>query len=182
MSGNNAHQQSISISSRHRGAQTVSFLLGLIIGFGSFWLWNKNDADLSDVTTSDTKDILVPTEEYNIATSEKEHNNITIVSQAAGNLVVITKVSVSHPTWVAIHEDVDGLPANILGAQLFNEGVHSGTVSLLRDTESGRKYYAILYQDNGDRMFDYVIDLPVEGVSGDVVSASFITTLEPISL
>lgn len=161
----------------------VIFLLGFALGFGSFWLWNKNNAVSSDKNSADTKGILIPAKENGDGViNEKDRNRIVAVSQEASSLVVITEVQVEEPTWVAIHEDVDGKPANILGAQLFDAGVHSGTVALLRNTEPGRTYHALLYKDNGDRVFDYVVDLPVESASETVVSASFITTPQSIPL
>ena len=169
-----------------RGKQTIVFLFGLLIGFGSFWLWDKNNNSTTSIPSiyqnsgEIKKSALSTKENKTIAPSENEaeKNSITVVSQVAGNLVVVTEVRVAQPTWVAIHEDVNGVPSNILGAQLFDAGVYSGTVSLLRNTESERKYYAILYKDNGDRLFDYVTDLPLERASQDLVSASFMTVAE----
>ena len=163
-----------------RGKQMIIFLLGLAIGFGSFWLWDKNNTTTSetDKNGDKMKETSARSKENNIiapSENEIEKNSITVVSQGAGNLVVVTEVRVLQPTWVAIHEDVNGVPSNILGAQLFDAGVYSGTVVLLRNTESGRKYYAVLYKDNGDRTFDYVVDLPVERVSGGFIFALFTT-------
>ncbi|MBI5004687.1 MAG: hypothetical protein HZC04_00665 [Candidatus Lloydbacteria bacterium] len=199
MTGNNPYQKTISGGAAERdGAFPVSakrggcakhlvvFLLGFALGFGSLWLWNKNNAVSLNKNSNETKGILFPAKEAkeNVdgAANEKDRNRIVVVSQEAGSLVVITEVQAEAPTWVAIHEDVDGKPANILGAQLFDAGVHSGTVALLRNTEPGRTYHALLYKDNGDRVFDYVVDLPVESASEMVVSASFATTPPSIPL
>lgn len=196
MIGNNTNQKTVSGVAAERdsaysafgkrggcGKHLVIFLLGFALGFGSFWLWNKNNTVSSDKNSADIKGILIPAKENGDGViNEKDRNRIVAVSQEAGSLVVITEVQVEEPTWVAIHEDVDGKPANILGAQLFDAGVHSGTVALLRNTEPGRTYHALLYKDNGDRVFDYVIDLPVESASETVVSASFATTPQSIPL
>lgn len=167
-------------SCRGHGNKAIIFILGFAIGFGSFWLWDKNNSVSSDRNEDKMIGTLVPSKENKTVIPNKtENNSISIISQAAGNLVVITEVQDEQPTWVAIHEDVDGKPANILGAQLFDAGAYSGTVSLLRNTEPGHKYYAILYKDNGDRMFDYTTDLPLEQAStGGLISASFTTLSE----
>lgn len=165
-----------------RGKQIFIFFLGFVVGLGSFWLWDKNNAVPSGIERNggEAKEAAALAKENTAAVpNETEKNRVSVISQESGNLVVVTEAEVLEPTWVAIHEDVDGKPANILGAQLFDAGTHSGTVALLRNTEPGHKYYAILYKDNGDRVFDYTIDLPVERASGGVVSASFMTVAEP---
>ena len=185
MRENNEYQKTIP-TSQYRdgyGKHIVIFLLGLIVGFGSFWLWDKNNTGLADKNLDEAKEISASAKEDAADdTNTKERNRVIVVSQEAGSLVVVTEVQAEAPTWVAIHEDVDGKPSNILGAQLFDAGVHSGIVALLRNTEPGRTYHAILYKDNGDRVFDYVIDLPVEGISETVVSASFITISPSVPL
>lgn len=178
-------QNTVPVSNHTCGKLIVVFLGGIIIGFGSFWLWDKNNGVSSDKNfgVGDIKEISTSAKENDDGVvNEKDRNRVVAISQEAGSLAVITEVQVEEPTWVAIHEDVDGKPANILGAQLFDAGVHSGTVALLRNTESGRTYHALLYKDNGDRVFDYVVDLPVESASETVVSASFATTPQSIPL
>ncbi|MBI2046440.1 MAG: hypothetical protein HYT28_03420 [Parcubacteria group bacterium] len=165
------------------GKHVFIFLLGFAVGFGSFWLWDKNNTDSADKNLDESKEISASAEEDGSnGANPKERNRVVVVSQEAGSLVVVTEVEVEAPTWVAIHEDVDGKPANILGAQLFDAGIHSGTVALLRNTEPGNTYHAFLYKDNGDRAFDYVIDLPVEGVSETVVSSSFVAVSPSVPL
>ena len=185
MKENNEYQKTVSTSQCRDGCgkHVVIFVLGLIVGFGSFWLWNKNNTGPVDKNLDEAKEISASAKEDGAdSKNTKERNRVIVVSQEAGSLVVITEVQTEAPMWVAIHEDVDGKPANILGAQLFDAGVYSGTVALLRNTEPGRTYHALLYKDNGDRVFDYVIDLPVEGVSETVVSASFVTTSQSVPL
>ena len=92
--------------------------------------------------------------------------------QAAGSTVSVS-VNASKPVWVVVHEDSEGAPGSILGAQLFATGSHEGVVDLLRGTEIGQEYYVMLHSDDGDRKFDYKKDLPVKDATGAVIMHGF---------
>jgi len=97
-----------------------------------------------------------------ILTASVASNNKVIVSdQLAGNMVKIESVSLTFDGWVAVHEDINGQPGNILGAQRFDAGSYSGgQVELARASVTGGKYYVMLHTDDGDKMFDHKLDLP----------------------
>lgn len=102
------------------------------------------------------------------------NNSIMVNDQAAGGIVMIAKVSLAQDGWVAIHEQADGKPGRILGAQRFDMGVYSGgQVELLRDTMAGNTYYAMIHIDDGDKIFDPHVDLPVIGSDGQPVMVMF---------
>lgn len=106
---------------------------------------------------------------------------IMVVSpQAPGKNVVVAKVSMTISGWVAIHEETSGKPARILGARRFDKGVYSDVnVELLRATESGKIYYAMLHADDGDRAFDVKKDMPIKDSSGSLVMVKFTVTPAP---
>lgn len=93
-----------------------------------------------------------------VATTE---NKVAVSNQPAGNMVKLDSVSMTFDGWVVVHEDRDGKPGNILGAQRFDKGTYtSGQVELLRGTVAGGKYYVMLHDDDGDRVFDHTKDTP----------------------
>lgn len=92
--------------------------------------------------------------------------------QPAGKTVSVA-VKLEKEGWVAVHEDKDGKPGKILGAQLFTAGTHFGKVELLRETLRGGKYYAMLHADDGDRKFDAVKDTPLKNAAGQMVTDEF---------
>ncbi|OGZ96578.1 MAG: hypothetical protein A3B34_02780 [Candidatus Sungbacteria bacterium RIFCSPLOWO2_01_FULL_54_21] len=99
-------------------------------------------------------------------------STVSADNQTAGTMVALT-VKAEKDTWVAIHEDKNGKPGNILGAQLFAKGTHTGNVELLRSTTAGMKYYAMLHADNGDKKFDYAADMPLAASTGGMIAAEF---------
>jgi len=86
---------------------------------------------------------------------------LSVSGQSAGNSVSIDSLKLTaEKTWVAIHEDSEGAPGNILGAKRFRPEDASGTILLLRNTEAGKTYHAMLHTDDGDDIFDQNKDMP----------------------
>ena len=75
-----------------------------------------------------------------------------------------------------MHESLNGVPANALGAQRFDAGeTLEGHIDLLRDTEVEADYFVILYNESGDGNFSLEDDMPLTGEDGSVLSKSFKT-------
>lgn len=85
---------------------------------------------------------------------------ISASDQPAGSSVFVTGLSINESHWVAVYEDREGHPGNILGAARVFPGYISTSVDLLRNTEAGKTYYAAVLNDNGDEVFDRLTDLP----------------------
>lgn len=141
----------------------VGALVGLIIGFGAGWfgvsrsgvpLEESNIDEHADVSTPPPGDVRIPFKDAPFVETEV----VEVKDQVAGDKVFISRVAVAQAGWVAIQEDVDGMPGNILGAHRFDAGTYQGVVTLLRDTIPGETYYATLWHDNGDGVFDYTTD------------------------
>lgn len=98
--------------------------------------------------------------------------------QPAGNTVSVI-VKTGKDAWVAVHEDTGGKPGNILGARLFTTGTAAGRIELLRRLMAGRKYYAMLHADDGDRLFDHTKDLPFVSSAGGAIADDFLATDAP---
>ncbi|HEY9584460.1 MAG TPA: hypothetical protein VJI33_02700 [Candidatus Paceibacterota bacterium] len=156
----------------------IAFIVGLGLGLAITKNPSPEDKKI-DVYSSQTGDLdqkdSLSTD--NIVWPEVPANILNVVDQAAGLQVNIEKANVPKSVWVAIHEDNGaGAPGNILGAQLFDVGMTSGAVQLLRATESGKIYYAMIHDDNGDRAFLPKMDVPVVDAEGKPIMFTFKTT------
>ena len=149
----------------------VAFALGL----GSGWLWTQKnvtpDGEIKDKKTADNANKETnQTPIGNLVTD----NSISVKAQAAGIEVAAEQVILTNMAWVVVREDDGaGKPGKILGAQLFDAGTGAGKVELLRGTEAGKTYYALIYSDNGDRAFDPKLDMPILDSANQPVMAMF---------
>lgn len=159
------------------GAGAVSYVYEEYGGFKNISLLGL--AERSDTETgtssangkkaSPTDSVLTPT--GNLATLPA----VSLTNQSAGLGVLLQSVELTSPGWVVIHEDRTGVPGNALGAARFEAGVHTAaSVTLLRGTEKGATYYAVIYGDNGDRIFNLKDDFPVRDESGNPILARFV--------
>ena len=150
----------------------ISFVLGICIGAGSMWVWvSNNEAMLENITDVDA------VTKMTITNTNK--NSTVVKEQTSGLSVSIDSVSFEEDGWVAIHEDNNGVPGNILGAQLFVAGDHTNVVvDLLRGTMSDATYYAMLHSENGDRAFNVRNDTPLLGLDGQPIMTAFQTLSE----
>lgn len=163
---------------RYRTA--LVFVLGLIIGAGSMWLWGINqqsgDTVAQQGTTGAGQDHSTSTGTNSTDTgAASEAVSVTVPDQPAGPRVQIESVSVATSTWVAVHETLpDGSAGNALGAYIFDPGDETGMVRLLRSTAGEETYQVRLYQDDGDRDFELEEDALISGADGKA-QATFTT-------
>lgn len=152
----------------------VAFFIGLVIGLGGYYAWDNlpqnADAEQNGQRTETensngrNNNNTQQEDEQNGNGVELGANSVQAPDQPAGLRVIIDKLTVDQNSWVAIHEDIDGVPGNILGAARFDAGEYEDeVVNLLRNTEEGSTYYAMIYADDGDKEFDHEKDLPVTG-------------------
>lgn len=142
-----------------------------LIGFGISWVFSKPaEAPTSDTNEQEVIDGNIPS---------MGSNAIEVDDQKVGSAVVIKSVKFERAGWVAIHDDVNGTPGNILGAAWFPSGENSGAVELLRNTESGKTYFAMLHNDDGDKKFDHKIDVPLTDASSTILMVKFMATETP---
>lgn len=107
-------------------------------------------------------------------------NAIAVNDQPPGATVAVSFVTLGQSGWVAIHEEMDSKPGRIIGARRFDAGANqSGAVELLRPTEEGKVYFAMLHADDGDRQFDHQKDLPLTDPQGNVLHMRFIASAAP---
>lgn len=104
-------------------------------------------------------------------------NSVSVEDQKPGSLVTVQSFTLGTDGWVVIHDDVGSKPGHILGAHRFNVGTYTGqNVELLKGTEKGSVYYVMLHADDGDRQFDYRVDLPLKDETGNMVMMRFVAT------
>lgn len=136
---------------------------------------NKEEETSSSGTSTNTGGNIGGTNTSTSPTSVEVPGTNAVVAndQPAGNKVEVTLVTLSKSGWVVIHEDNNGKPGSVLGARRYDSGIHLGEVELLRGTQKGMTYYAMLHLDDGDKQFDLAKDLPILGEGGVVLMDSF---------
>lgn len=135
----------------------VVFIIGVIVGVIAYAVVD-NARDERNNAVADT---FSATSSASVIQGD---NGLTVKNQTAGNQVKIEQVIFSKPGWVAIHDEVNGQPGRILGAQLFDMGKTSGTVDLLRNTVAGMSYLAVLHTDDGNyKNFNHLTDTILMG-------------------
>ncbi len=161
------------------------FIVGFIVGFGSASLWAKRSRNTALQNVSETPASTEAASQKTQGTNAPflagaavsftgGQDTIKVDDQAAGDSVAISSAALSARAWVVIHEDYDGKPGRILGAQLFPGGVGSGKVDLLRPSMEGKTYYAMLHTDDGDHAFDMTKDLPMKDQAGMPIMVKFV--------
>ncbi len=143
------------------------FLIGVVVGAFFVWMWTATQDALSDkeqvevvVSEIDKKDLTTSVQELNTVEAQLRNDAIIVRNQLAGMSVVVEKAVFEEDGWLVIHEGTASHIGNALGAARFDKGEHSGNVELLRTTEVGITYRAILYRDNGDKVFSLETDFP----------------------
>lgn len=172
------------------GAQhyVIVAIIAFALGLGAGWMWagNKSESASQNATTTPTGETSTTsttdtTDETTTTSGTQPSSIMTIVArdQAAGLTVAIESISAPTAVWAVVHEDNgSGQPSRILGAQLVEEGAATATVQLLRGTQAGQTYYAMIHNDNGDRAFDPKSDAAALGSDGKPVMSTFKATGE----
>lgn len=97
---------------------------------------------------------------------------VSVSDQQAGETVMLDSVTFSETGWVAIRDDRGWT----LGAKRFEPGTYSDVaMTLLRATEAGQRYQALLYIDDGDKQFDFKKEILVTRSDGSVGGMMFST-------
>ena len=103
-------------------------------------------------------------------------NTIIASDQLAGKMVSVDTVELVVGGFIVIHEDNFGFPIDILGVSDYIEsGVyHNFPVSLQEKSSIGDKMFAVIHEDNGDRLFDPEFDFSVMDENKKNVMSAFI--------
>ncbi len=176
------------------GAQKfiIGLIIGLVVGWGgTFFAIDKSKSSSSKSKSeksseqSELSEEVVEGLDNGDSVSQSGYNKkaeavlvsganaVEVNDQPAGDKVEITMVTISKAGWVVIHEDDNGASGRVLGARRYEPGIYLAEVELLRPTESGKMYYAMLHLDDGDKEFNLNNDGPIKGEDGRVVMDSF---------
>ncbi|MBX4198226.1 hypothetical protein KW782_02715 [Candidatus Parcubacteria bacterium] len=147
----------------------VAFIIGLVVGLGVYWLFDQ-DAAMNNGNN--------PLGEEELATTTvsaiEGDNGLIVEDQGAGRMVNVSELRLKQPGWVAIHDDVNGTPGRILGARVFDTGTSAGAVELLRATETGKSYFAVIHDDDGAfKTFNPATDKPLLDDEGKMILVRF---------
>jgi hypothetical protein len=159
-----------------------AFLIGVLVGGFSLWMWTATQDAFSNrdtekkIVTEDvvTEDKTIIVQELDTEEAQLYNDSIIVRNQASGLIVVVEKAILEEDGWVVIHEGTVSHIGNALGAIRFDKGEFSGEVELLRATEVGVTYRAVLYRDNGDREFSLDTDFPFLQNGNQPVLTTFI--------
>lgn len=150
----------------------LSFGGGFLVAMVCFSWWSSF-AGKSDMSTTpqNNKEALSMVEKVSKLETEA---SVSVSDQPAGRAVMVSRIRLDVPAWIAVRELVNDSPTRILGAVLRDTGDHADvTVDLLRTTEPDREYVISLYKDNGDNVFDSKKDTLVEWATEDSAAARF---------
>lgn len=146
-----------------------AFFVGLAVGLGAYFVWDTKGGGVPAGTREENT-----AEQGGESVVMESKNSVTVSDQLAGFSVIISEIVSENGGWVVIHEDADGKPGNILGAQRVDTGSFEDiTVDLLRNTEEERTYYAMLHEDDGDKQFNHGKDSAVISLNGAPVMDAF---------
>ncbi|HEY4501700.1 MAG TPA: hypothetical protein VJJ20_01360 [Candidatus Paceibacterota bacterium] len=148
---------------------------GIIVGVLLATAWSTVNPKAAPEVASVATSTAAPASTSGAPTTAKSSTQAPVVveDQEAGGSVSIKSLNIARPTWVVVYVSREGKPGNALGARLYFAGDKKGTVSLLRATEPGQRYFVGLSVDNGDRVFSLSKDLPVADADGGRLWATF---------
>lgn len=153
-------------------------LLAIILGWRVYRAPSIAPSASSDASTttpqtatSTAMQSSAPTVITTVLNVETAGESVDVADQPAGDTVLIAHATLTRPTWIAV-KDPSG---RILGAGRFDTSADTVVVHLLRATESGSAYQAVLYADNGDKQFDFHTDSLIVN-AGIPVNAVFTVT------
>ncbi len=107
-------------------------------------------------------------------------NAIYLENQSSGTTGVQVGFAVlARPGFVVIFDDDDGVPGEVIGtSNLLQSGGEHLTVALQTFLIDGAVYYAVLYHDNGDLVFDENTDTQALDSTDSVVLMTFLSTYD----
>lgn len=156
----------------------IYFAVGLIIGFLVGWL-GTGDRESNKKYFEDTnaKTVIEEAVEEKVSVGMTAKDiSVIVADQKSGVSVTISEVNVPTTSWIAVREDNNGELSWILGARKIVSGVHKNlALPLQRTTMPDRLYHVVVYEDDGDGMFDYKSDTLVSNSNGSFFTEDFMT-------
>lgn len=177
-------------------AVIITFVVAFWLGFFVGWLITGRDgksgvSEFQNEEGQSVFDSVENTENENMENTKQAQElistgvgTIRAEDQLASKNARVASVTLDREGWVVIHEDNQGAPGAILGAAWLPAGSHENVeVNLLRGTEAGRRYYAMLHHEINDgsesHFFNLEKDLPMQDARGNLIMISFETISSP---
>ena len=152
----------------------------LVVVIGAFWIWsNKEDVVSPIAKVFNKKDKQVEEIKEQTANSKSWQTtngaySLEIEEQNAGDLIKIKSLTFAEDGWLVVYTDENDQPKNILSAYRFSKGsVEYWDMSLIKNLEANTKYHVVVFNEDGDRRFDYTKDQRVLDEDGQAMSVSF---------
>ena len=104
-------------------------------------------------------------------------SQLTVAEPDLGHLGEITvDATVKTPGFITFHEAIGQAPGPVVGTSAYLEtGQYQGLViKLQQPLEPDNQFFALLFKDGGNKVFDLGVDLPVMS-NGAVIKVHFIT-------
>lgn len=146
-----------------RNAIITVIVILLIIGGIWWWAGNRNDIDINNDQNGTTT-----------AGLRVGDSTLFVTDQEPGEDLNLNSIVLREGGYVAIHQDANGAPGNIIGTTEFlPEGEHENIdISLDREVGAGETLYAMIHTDDGDQVFNADQDDPLMD-NGAPVMVSF---------
>jgi hypothetical protein len=102
---------------------------------------------------------------------------VLVQDQSADTDIRIDKVVLPQEGFVAIHADAGGVPGAVVATSgVLSSGEQTVTITSDKALNSGGVYYAVVYVDDGDGVFQTPQDTALTDEQGSVVSMSFLVS------
>lgn len=149
----------------------------IVIIIAAYLMFFRGPASTDEVTTTD----MASTTDAVATSTAGASASVEISDQVASSTVTVDRIVANAPVWVAIHEDLNGKPSNILGAAWVPAGESLNiAVELQRNVVAGGKYYAMIHAEDGSGAadFDFKKDLPLTDIAGAAIMKTFTVLVE----
>lgn len=154
------------------------FLLGFAFGVGFMWFFSGEEVlspSVVDNTAGDSSINGQGVANTSLAIDDIRKSSIVVMDQLAGDRVFVKELTMNDTGWIVVHESLpDGGLGNALGARRYIKGIYTdASVGLLRNTEVGKTYHMVFYNDSGGAEFTLGEDTPVLDENGDLFETTF---------
>ncbi len=153
----------------------------LVIAGGGYLLLNSGNEATAPVTQNTNietplpTDIPASTDQLNTNSSgispntPPTKNTLVLSTQLAGPEITIDNVYLEQPGFIVIHEIKNDAPSTVIGSSGWLSAGPGQDISFKANLKAGSTYFALLYQDNGDKKFNIASDkkLPLFSLQSD---------------
>lgn len=100
-------------------------------------------------------------------------NSIDVKNQRAGSIVAVDAANLQKNGFIAIRETNGSRLGKVIGTSPLLAPGENRSIFISANLVSGKDYYAVLYEDDGDAKFNESGDEISENVSGEEVKTKF---------